>query len=98
MTGVATVNLDQDTGNTLERSEVIGTAIPSGIVIAIIRGRSAGYIGVRDSILEENIGEARMTKNVLETDLLKGFHRYHWRIRLENPVTGLTAISSAVFP
>jgi type IV pilus assembly protein PilY1 len=51
-TGNAAFNLDlaNDTGGTVlarsDRSTVVGTAIPSGTIVAIIGGTSSGYIGV----------------------------------------------------
>ena len=52
-TGNAAMNFDlaNDAGDTAvlgktDRSQIIGTSIPSGVVIAVINGKLVGYIGV----------------------------------------------------
>jgi type IV pilus assembly protein PilY1 len=51
-TGAAKIDFDDNSDlNKSDRSEVIGTAIPSGMVIAIIQGRGSSYIGVGGGIV-----------------------------------------------
>jgi hypothetical protein len=52
-TGNSVLNFDStnDSGGTpvlakSDRSQVVGTSIPSGVVIAVINGKLVGYIGV----------------------------------------------------
>jgi len=48
-TGNAVFNLDGDIAAVIsatDRSKVIGTAIPSGVIITFIRGRAVAYVGV----------------------------------------------------
>jgi type IV pilus assembly protein PilY1 len=57
-TGEAVLNFDtsDDAIGRTDRSLVIGSSIPSGLVIAILYGKPAAYIGVRGGILKPVIG------------------------------------------
>jgi type IV pilus assembly protein PilY1 len=57
-TGEAAFNFDTSAPavGRSDRSLVIGSAIPSGLAIAILQGKPAGYIGVGGGILRANIG------------------------------------------
>ncbi|NIM99391.1 MAG: hypothetical protein GTO24_15370 [candidate division Zixibacteria bacterium] len=57
-TGEAVLDYDtsDDAVGKTDRSLVIGSSIPSGLVMAIIRGKPVGYVGVRGGILKPAIG------------------------------------------
>ncbi len=57
-TGEAVINYDisDDAVEKTDRSLVIGSSIPSGLVMAVIKGRPVGYLGVRGGILKPSIG------------------------------------------
>jgi hypothetical protein len=54
--------LDFDTGNgglhKSDRSECIGSAIPSGMVIAIVQGKAASFIGVGGGIFSSDLAHS----------------------------------------
>ena len=54
--GTAVQNLDQSVNASLDRSIVIGTSIPSGVQIAILRGKIKGFVGVSGGVYEANVG------------------------------------------
>jgi hypothetical protein len=56
-TAAAVINLDtsSDELTRSDRSRMIGTAIPSGVVIAIIKGIGASYIGVGGGIFSADV-------------------------------------------
>jgi type IV pilus assembly protein PilY1 len=64
-TGEAGFNMDltNDIGGTVigktDRSRVIGTAIPSGVVITIIGGRVASYVGVGGGVFMPQLATTR---------------------------------------
>jgi type IV pilus assembly protein PilY1 len=64
-TGEAVFNMDltNDTGGTViakgDRSLVIGTAIPSGVVITIIGGKVASYVGVGGGVFMPQLATTR---------------------------------------
>jgi type IV pilus assembly protein PilY1 len=54
--GTAVRNLDESVGGSLDRSFVIGTSIPSGVQIAILRGKLAGFVGVSGGVYQADVG------------------------------------------
>jgi type IV pilus assembly protein PilY1 len=64
-TGEAVFNLDvtNDVGGTVikrsDRSMVIGTAIPSGVIVTIIRGTATGYVGVGGGVFSPQLKSTR---------------------------------------
>ena len=67
-TGAATIDFDDsDDLDKSDRSTVIGTAIPSGMVIAMIKGKGASYIGVGGGIVTSDLVTAA------------GITRMYWR-------------------
>jgi type IV pilus assembly protein PilY1 len=73
MTAAAVLDLDESGGDLekSDRSEIIGTAIPSGMVIAIVQGQGSSYIGVGGGI---------STSDVVN---LTGITRIYWRQLLQ---------------
>jgi type IV pilus assembly protein PilY1 len=73
-TGEAAFNLDvtNDVGGTVikrsDRSMVIGTAIPSGVIITIIRGTATGYVGVGGGVFSPQL---KSTKSLVPL---------HWKL------------------
>jgi type IV pilus assembly protein PilY1 len=69
LTGEAVYNYDTSSPavGRGDRSLTIGTAIPSGLVIALLEGKLVGYIGVRGGILKPDIGSP------------SPIHRVYWR-------------------
>ncbi len=60
-TAAAVLNFDE-TSSDLEksdRSETIGSAIPSGVVIAIIEGKGMGFIGVGGGIVASDVANPK---------------------------------------
>ncbi len=57
-TGEAVLNYDTSNEGVgkIDRSLVIGSAIPSGLVLALIQGKPEAYIGIRGGILNPAIG------------------------------------------
>ena len=54
--GAARIDFDDDDDlHKNDRSKIIGTAIPSGVVIAIIQGKGASYIGVGGGIFTADV-------------------------------------------
>ncbi len=56
-TAAAVLNFDtsSDSLEKTDRSQVIGTAIPSGVVIALMKGRGSSYIGVGGGIFTSDV-------------------------------------------
>ena len=65
MTGNATLNLDEsnDLGAPIlqrtDRAKIIGTAIPSGIIITFINGQAIGYLGVGGGVYRPTLPTTR---------------------------------------
>jgi type IV pilus assembly protein PilY1 len=57
-TGSAVIDFDEDPERTPDRSKIIGTSIPSGLVIAIITGDPFGFAGVSGGIFSPTIANA----------------------------------------
>lgn len=57
LTAAAVLNFDTSTEDLhkSDRNRLIGTAIPSGVVIAIIHGKGASYIGVGGGIFTSDM-------------------------------------------
>jgi type IV pilus assembly protein PilY1 len=65
-TGEAVLNYDT-TSDAIGRSDrcmVIGTAIPSGLVMALIKGRPQAYIGIRGGILNPDIPSTSLVSRI----------------------------------
>jgi type IV pilus assembly protein PilY1 len=69
LTGEAVHNYDtaSPTIGRNDRSLTIGTAIPSGLVIALLQGNLSGFVGIRGGILKPDIGSP------------SPIHRVYWR-------------------
>jgi hypothetical protein len=57
-TGRAVIDFDDDPQTELVRSRIIGTSIPSGLVIALIRGEPFGFAGVSGGIFSPTLTSA----------------------------------------
>jgi type IV pilus assembly protein PilY1 len=70
-TGEAVLDYDETTQviGKSDRSVIIGTAIPSGLVIAILHGKPAAYIGIKGGILKADVGNPA------------GIYRIFWRLK-----------------
>jgi len=60
-TAAAVLNFDETSSNLekSDRSKIIGTAIPSGVVIAIIQGKGMGFIGVGGGIFASDVANSK---------------------------------------
>ncbi len=54
--GSAVVNLDESVDASLDRSHIIGTSIPSGVQIAILKGKIKGFVGVSGGVFNADVG------------------------------------------
>jgi hypothetical protein len=70
MLGNPVFNLDLTTEDLTkeDRSTVIGTAIPSGVIITIIGGKAVGYVGVGGGVYTPQLPSTRT------------FYPLHWKI------------------